>query len=1430
MLLASIYPIGIERAAGFTDNSADWRDNLVEFDISKHSDNLRIRKILISVVFGLLGFVVNFYHIEMMESSHIKIAILLGLFFPLIISLAWGWRYGLLSALAGGCQSMWWSWSSDGWGLLYAVPVFTLWIVYHGWWADRTRGKYSILQSPFIVEIPFRIVIELGFYTIFRWLVSFNPPFWDHTITWNLVPISWVNMIVIKHTVSAYVLLVVGYAVLSIGKVRDFFGLQHKPRQHDTDTVYAIVLFIGFSLWVIDSLAESLLFNPTVSFLEAAVLDVNPHTMLVRLLYMILSLGGAVIIAHLLTRQNLMNRQLKNLNRILSAVRTVNQLITHEKDRDRLLDRICRLFVEEYGFYNAWIALTSGSGRAVSYHHSGFNGRFTSMAKLLDSGRIPDCAQAALGSGKVIVTEDHPSQCGECPLSGEHEGCMGLTVRFEHDGHVYGWLMVSVPREVGEDEKEIQLFKEVSGDIAYALWSIETEAEKRATEQRYTSILTTTSDAVVAVDVDENITLFNPGAERLFDVAAERVLGSSYRRFVPEDRLKEYSLELETVVQKGAVQSYETERKTIDGRLVPVDVSLSVLFDESGDSIGYSAILRDISDRKRMEQVVLESEREVRAFYDNAPLSYQSLDEEGNLLEVNPHWLRTLGYSREEVVGKNFSEFIHPDSIEDYRKAFADFSGQGVLHDALFKLRHKRGHWIDVIYEARIDKKGDCSSSKTYCVFYDVTEQKRAKDALEKRVLAFTRALEDVGSISFEELFNIDDIQRLQDEYAKAAGLASIIITPDGIPITAPSNFCRLCDDIIRKTEKGRLDYLRFEDEIGRYHAEWPVIRQCEVDGLWYAGAAITVGEKHIASWLIGQVRDEMQTDEHIRAYAREIGVDEEEAAAAFQEITVMPLQRFRDVVQALSIIADTFSSMAYQNVQQARFIVEQEQSEKERDRLMSAIEQAAEAIVITDRDGDIQYVNPAFEEITGYSREDVAGKNPRILKSGKQDLPFYQEMWEQLTHGRTWKGRFVNKKKDGTLYTEEAVISPVFDESHHIINYVAVKRDISEEIRLEEQLYQSQKMESIGRLAGGVAHDFNNLLMGIMGYVDLCRDAIDDDHHIQKYLDEIMSASERSARLTKQLLAFARKQTVSPRILNLNVEIEGMLGMLHRMIGEEIELIWEPDEDLGDIRMDPSQLDQILANLVVNARDAIAGVGKLKIQTTCCTIDEQHIAAPANIPAGEFVRLSVEDTGVGMDKETLSHLFEPFFTSKPEGQGTGLGLATVHGIVKQNGGFIYVDSELGMGTKFEVYLPVCTEKDVHESDRTGTTDVVDGTARILVVEDERSIRVTVSALLKSLGYTVHTAESPGQALQFVKQHADEIDLLITDIIMPEMNGRDLADRLMELYPDLKCLFMSGYAADVFRSKGVEDGGFAFLQKPFTRDELAVKVRQVLSK
>jgi PAS domain S-box-containing protein len=397
------------------------------------------------------------------------------------------------------------------------------------------------------------------------------------------------------------------------------------------------------------------------------------------------------------------------------------------------------------------------------------------------------------------------------------------------------------------------------------------------------------------------------------------------------------------------------------------------------------------------------------------------------------------------------------------------------------------------------------------------------------------------------------------------------------------------------------------------------------------------------------------------------------------------------------------------------------------------------------------------------------------------------------------------------------------------LANHARLQAEAERE-QVQDQLMQAQKMESIGRLAGGVAHDFNNLLMGIMGYIELCRDQVAKDHLIQEYLNEITADAGRSADLVRQLLAFARKQTIEPRLFDLNDAVAGMLKMLRRLLSEEINLTWVPGAAPAIVEMDPSQLHQILANLTVNARDAITGVGKVTIEARNVTCSGDGRGHPAEVAPGEYVLLTVSDTGSGMSQETMAHLFEPFFTTKALGEGTGLGLATVYGVVQQNHGAISVRSEVGHGTTFSVYLPRHPEAPTPPANNdTPPATETGGRETILLVEDEKSVRITVRAFLEGLGHTVLSAAAPEEALRLAAAQAQPIHLLITDVVLPDMSGRDLATRLAETRPGMRVLFMSGYTADVIGHRGVLDQGVAFLAKPFARADLARAVREVLA-
>ncbi|HBG18653.1 MAG TPA: hypothetical protein DDY32_05090 [Desulfobulbaceae bacterium] len=390
--------------------------------------------------------------------------------------------------------------------------------------------------------------------------------------------------------------------------------------------------------------------------------------------------------------------------------------------------------------------------------------------------------------------------------------------------------------------------------------------------------------------------------------------------------------------------------------------------------------------------------------------------------------------------------------------------------------------------------------------------------------------------------------------------------------------------------------------------------------------------------------------------------------------------------------------------------------------------------------------------------------------------------------------------------------------------------QDITEHKKLEEQFRQAQKMEAVGTLAGGVAHDFNNMLGVILGHAEMVLESLDPAQPIVDNLQTILNTAKRSTDLTRQLLAFARQQTIAPRVLDLNETVEGMIKMLGRLIGEDIELIWLPEAGACTVKMDPSQIDQILANLCVNARDAISGVGRITIETRLVNLDNVYCTDHPEYLPGEYVLLSVSDNGCGMDKETMEKLFVPFFTTKEVGKGTGLGLSTVYGIVKQNNAFIDVASEPGQGATFKIYLPRHMAADEEMWQEMPVARVAGGSETVLLAEDEPMILEMTSMMLGRLGYRVLAASTPSEAIFLTKKHGAEIQLLITDVILPEMNGRELGQILTSLLPALKVLFISGYTGDVIARQGVLVDGINFIQKPFSKETLATKVRSLLDR
>jgi two-component system cell cycle sensor histidine kinase/response regulator CckA len=541
-------------------------------------------------------------------------------------------------------------------------------------------------------------------------------------------------------------------------------------------------------------------------------------------------------------------------------------------------------------------------------------------------------------------------------------------------------------------------------------------------------------------------------------------------------------------------------------------------------------------------------------------------------------------------------------------------------------------------------------------------------------------------------------------------------------------------------------------------------------------------------------------------------------------ELSVNPLKQDGNVIGGILCFKD---------------IKERKEFEEEILKLINLINQAEVSIVITDLDANIIYVNDAFEKITGYTFEEVFGENPRVLKSGMHDENFYKELWDTITAGETWKGRFINKRKDGSLYHEDAVIFPLKNLDGEIVNYAGIKKDITKEVELEEQIKMTQKLEAMGQMVGGVAHDFNNILTVINGYAELMQMKVEKSSSLYKPLEEIQNSVERAKSLINQLLLFSRKKIIEPKKLNLNNIITNMQKMLKRLISEDIKLNFDLSDDDIFIWADQTQIEQIILNLVVNARDAIYALEKpVTKEITISVYTESVKKSHKNkigfkLQKGDYAKITVKDTGIGMDKEIMSKIFEPFFTTKETGKGTGLGLSTVYGIVTAHKGAIDVESTLGKGTSFHIYLPLYNENINEIIDNKNSSSKVELDKKfsetVLVVEDEESLLKVISSGLEQIGYNVITATNGREGIEKYRENRDKIDIIISDIVMPELDGFEFYKNILKLNKDIKFIFTTGYTDRDF-SEIENKANVLILNKPFNLVELNSKIRELLDK
>ncbi len=1220
------------------------------------------------------------------------------------------------------------------------------------------------------------------------------------------------------------------------------------------------------------------------------------------------------------------------------------------------------------------------------------------------------------------------------------------------------------------------------------------EQSLRKREEKFRAFFEFANDAVFILDLEGRILMVNREACERLNYTHEEFLKMGV---VDVDTADQAALlpERIRILQTQGHHLFETVHRKRDGTLVPVEISAR-LFETAGKQLVFAAC-RDITERKKAESALAESEKRFSVFMEHLPAAVFIKDQAGRLLFANPYLKDLLGW--QECVGKTTEELVPQEvaklMIADDLKALTE--GPLVTQERITDV-HGAERFFDT-YKFPIEGEGVPTLLGGIAV--DISERKRAEEALERRIVALTHPLDAVESIAFEELFNLHDLQRTQDLFADVWGVAAIITGPDGTPITRPSNFTYFCSEFIRKNEKGYSNCKRSDATLGRHNPSGPIIQQCLSAGLWGAGASITVGGRHIASWLIGQVRNEAQSEERIKEYARVIGTDEAAFLEAFLRVPVMQQKTFEQIAHSLFALANQLSTLAYQNIQQARFIAENKRTEEalreserrlseaqriaqmgqwswdvrtghvkwseevyrifqldpnsftpqidsimalspwpedhrrdkelirkaieshergtyeqrflrpdnsvgyymssfqgkydengelvamlgtvqditERKRAEEALRESEEkfrgiyeespiGIELYDREGTLLDANAACLDIFGVSDraavkgfklfedpnlseelkaqlrrgENVRYETPfdfervkalRLYETSKsgtiyldalitplrdmtkssvtgylvhlQDITERKRAEEALLESEARYSAVVRQAKDGVLIIQDeelqfanqslgdilgyapgementpylkyvapesrAMIAERVKErlegknvpqlyeaklirkdgtileaeiSGSVIQYrgrvadVGIIRDITDRKRAEEehrklenQMREVQKLESLGVLAGGIAHDFNNLLMAILGNADLAQLALSPVSPAANHIEEIVRASQRAADLCRQMLAYSGKGRFVVSRYDISEIVREMGQMLDVSISKKAMMRYSLAEGLPAVEADATQIRQVIMNLITNASEALGEErGVITVATGLMECDETYLSESYlddRLPGGAYIFLEVSDTGCGMDADARRRIFDPFFTTKFTGRG--LGLAAVLGIVRGHKGAIKVYSEVGRGTTFKILLPAVEWEPGERGKTDGENEPLKSGGIILLVEDDPDVRKVASAMLVKLGCRVLTANNGLEGLEVFRTHGSEITCVILDLMMPEMGGEETFRELRKLRSDIPVILSSGYNEQDVTQRFAGRGLTGFIQKPYTMANLRSAIYRAL--
>ena len=979
---------------------------------------------------------------------------------------------------------------------------------------------------------------------------------------------------------------------------------------------------------------------------------------------------------------------------------------------------------------------------------------------------------------------------------------------------------------------------------------------------------------------------------RIFGVSRQDFIPSfeANGKFIHPDDFENYGKSFEHSLQTGDPLQLDIRVVPGDGRVKHCHAMGKIIHDDSGRPIRFIGTLMDITERKRVEAALRESEERYRRIIETVTdYIFTSYIENGKVVKTvhGPGCVAITGYTAEEFAADPYLWFnmIIPEDRDRVEKHVSSILANRDTVPIEHRIQRKNGseRWVLNTPVLHRDTSGALISYDG--LISDITKRKRAEAALVSSEVRYRRLFESAkdgilivdagtGMVVDVNPFLIDMLGYSHEKFLgkkvwELGVLKDIVASYDNFLELQKKEYIRY-ENLPLETVDGRKINVEFVSNV--YLVDKKRVIQCNIRD---------VTERKRAEEAIARERILLRTiidNIPIAVYAKDENGRKllsnffdlasfnkpESEVIGRTDMELLPKEvAEQTMADDLSVIRDgkkivdreelimnnsgesrwlLTSKIPWRNMEGevvglvgiGHDITERKRAEEtlrlSASRWSSTFDAISDIVCVIANDHTFLEINKTGCDLLGLPKERIIGRKCYELMHGTT-APIAECPCEAVLKSHEFE---INTyQENGRYYELSAWPMPVNDGVWEA--FVHVVKDITEQVireqdkaKLETQLLQAQKMEAVGRLAGGVAHDFNNMLSVILMHTEMALMSLDPSDPLHADLGEIHKAGMRSTDLTRQLLAFARKQTISPQVLDLNETVEGILKMLRRLIGEDIVLSWNPGNDLRQINIDPSQIDQILANLCVNARDAIADVGKIIIETSNVEFDEMFCADHGGFVPGEYVMLAVSDNGCGMNKETMVCVFEPFFTTKEIGKGTGLGLSTVYGIVKQNDGFINVYSEPGEGTTFKIYLP-CYNGETVQTEMVEKTEVLQsGSETILLVEDELAILKLGKTILERLGYTVLAANSPEEAIRLADEYGGQIHLLMTDMVMPGMNGRDLTNKLLSRYPTIKSLFMSGYTADVIAHQGVLDEGMHFLQKPFSIHALATIVREVL--